>query len=58
MFCMIEKYRSDDISYWIVDLEEEDKAAIDQILEKYSNSGYSSRGKVKPILDELEEILD
>ena len=49
MFCMIEKYRSDDISYWIVDLEEEDKAAI---------SGYSSRGQVKPILDELEEILD
>lgn len=58
MFCMIKKYRSGDISYWIVDLKEEDRASINQILEKYLNSGYSSRGQVKPILDELEEILD
>lgn len=56
-FYIIEKYRSDDISYWLTELRQEDKDAIDQILEKYSSSGCSSRGPVKPILNELEEIL-
>jgi len=55
-FCMVEDYGDGTISFWITDMDDADRNAIDQILEKYATQGYSCRGLPEPILSELAEL--
>lgn len=55
-FCMIEDYGDGTISFWIADMDEADRSAIDQIIMKYADKGYSVRGLPEPVLSELAEI--
>lgn len=53
---MVERYGADDISYYWVEMQEEDRDAIDAILEKYSSDGFSCRGPADIVLDDLKEM--
>lgn len=57
-FCMVEDYGDGTISFWITDMDDADRSAIDQILDKYAHTGYSCRGLPEPILAELAELYN
>ena len=56
--CMVEDYGDGTISFWITDMDEADRSAIDQILYKYADKGYSCRGLPEPVLSELATIYN
>lgn len=53
---MIEQYGEDDISYYLVVMKDKDRDAIDEILLKYDADGFSCRGPVDAVLDDLKEV--
>lgn len=55
-FCMVERHGDDDVSYYYVDMKDEDRDAIDSILAKYETDGFSCRGPVDIVLDDLKEL--
>ena len=56
-FCMVERYGVNDVSYYWVLMEDADRDAIDEILLKYATKGFSCRGAVDAIMDEMKELL-
>lgn len=53
MRAVIYKHGDDDFEIWFPDLPPEAMLKIEAILEEYNDSGFSVRGAVKEIMDEL-----
>lgn len=56
-FCMIERHGDDDISFYYVEMKDEDHEGIDAILKKYETDGFSCRGRISATVDFLGNIL-
>ena len=48
----IHQYGNDDFSIWNVQLSDEDQKAIEAILEKYRDNGFSVRGNSQITIEE------
>ena len=56
-FVQIHKYGDDSVSYFVTELSDEDADAVDAILEKYSATGFSCRGGMTVVFEDLKRVL-
>ena len=54
---VIYKHGNDDYSIWFPELSAEENKEVNALLEKYANSGCSTRGTKQDIIDEVSESL-
>lgn len=57
-FLKMHKYTDGTISYWWLEMDEQDTTEINAILARYIDRGYSCRGNIGPVLSELGEMLE
>ena len=55
--CMINEHGKNDISYYAVMMKDADYEAIEQILEKYVNAGYSCRGTADEVFADMKDVM-
>ena len=55
--CIVDDYSDGSISFWYSELEDADRDQIDEILTKYSTSGYSCRGPIVAVLEDLKDFF-
>ena len=56
-FIQVCKYEDGSVSYWCVELSDEDNEKVYEILEPYMDCGFSCRGGRKAVLDEMNKII-
>jgi len=56
-FIQIHKYEDDTISYWFTELDEQIADKIEEDLEPCASTGFSTRGEIFSVLNELSELL-
>ena len=52
------KHEDGTVSYWFVELSTEEEKALYDAIEPFSNNGFSVRGGLDGIIDELKELLE
>ena len=57
-FVQVHKYTDGTISYWYVEMDEQDANAINAILERYIDQGFNCRGHIVSVLSDLGETLE
>ena len=56
-FVQIYRYEDESISYWVTELDDTDADAIGAILERYSSTGFSCRGGMTVVLEDLKKTF-
>ena len=56
--CMVNKHGENDLSYYAVMLKDADYEAIERILDKYVNDGYSCRGTIDEVLTDMKVMYE
>lgn len=54
---IIYKHGNDDFSVWFPEFSAEENKEVNALLEKFANSGCSTRGAKQDIIDEVSEFL-
>ena len=54
---VIYKHGDDDYSIWFPELSAEENKEVNALLEKFANSGCSTRGRKQDIVDEVSDSL-
>lgn len=53
----VDKYEDGTISCWYLPLNSKEETEYDSFMEKHGSSGWSTRGDVDAVLEELKEVL-
>ena len=56
-YIQLMKHEDGTVSYWFVELSTEEEKVLYDAMEPFSNDGFSVRGDLDGIMDELKELL-